>query len=496
MTSTLPLLPLATLKLWLTPLWMLSLGATVGLVVLALLYGLLYVVNRKAAQTAWVAVSESVLIWVVYLAIGMVGLFVFALPQMPTKQVWESFRRLPSIGVTEKSITLEPRSEDIELPLGLVAEEIVSYELNSDQDIRVAGEADLAYTKPTAVVEGGEPYEWNTKSKRARGLSGEVETLYLTNDGDAPANVTLSFLTEARTPEVKRVPITALSLVGVVLVLLLLRWLAPNVANIATATAKEAISQPLFLLFLAAGACALVAYIYVPYNTFGEDVKMLKDSGLSTIMVLAIVFAVWTASVSIADEIEGKTALTLLSKPIARRDFILGKYVGILWSVLLLFVLLGVILMATVSYKVVYDARETSNPTPDWQLCHAEMVSTAPGLVLAFFETAVLTAISVAVSTRLPMLPNLLICGSIYVLGHLTPLIVQSSVGQNEFVTFFGRLLSLVLPMLDHLNIQAAIAGGNAVPFVYLAWTGLYALIYIAVAMLVALILFEDRDLA
>lgn len=294
----------------------------------------------------------------------------------------------------------------------------------------------------------------------------------------------------------KRIPITAASLVAVVLFYLLLRWLLPSASTIAAATAKEAVSQPLFLLFAIGGAIALVCYIYIPYNTFGEDVKMLKDSGLSTIMILAILFAVWTASVSVADEIEGKTALTLLSKPIGRRDFILGKYLGIQWATLLLFVILGVILLGCISYKVVYDARETSNPTPDWQLCHLEMMSTTPGLVLAYLETAVLAAISVAISTRLPMLPNLLICGAVYVLGHLTPLIVQSGIGQNEFVKFFGRLLSVILPMLDHLNIQAAIAGGQAVPFAYLAWTTLYALIYITVAMLVALLLFEDRDLA
>ncbi len=114
-----------------------------------------------------------------------------------------------------------------------------------------------------------------------------------------------------------------------------------------------------------------------------------------------------------------------------------------------------------VSYKVVYDARETSNPEPNWQLCYAEMIGIVPGLVLAFMETVVLTAISVAISTRLSMLPNLMICGSIYVLGHLGPLIVQSSVGQNEFVAFFGQLIALVLPVLDHFNIQAAVAGGK-----------------------------------
>src|SRR6185436_16728589 len=143
-----------------------------------------------------------------------------------------------------------------------------------------------------------------------------------------------------------------------------------------------------------------------------------------------------------------------------------------------------------------YDARETANPEPAWQFCSNEMVGIIPGLVLSFMETVVLTAISVAISTRLPMLPNLVICGSIYVLGHLGPLIAQSAVGQNEFVAFFGQLIALILPVLDHFNVQAAVAGGVHVPLEYLGWAAIYCVLYSAVAMLLALILFEDRDLA
>jgi ABC-type transport system involved in multi-copper enzyme maturation permease subunit len=186
----------------------------------------------------------------------------------------------------------------------------------------------------------------------------------------------------------------------------------------------------------------------------------------------------------------------LLSKPISRREFVLGKFMGIVWANLLMFIILGAWMLILVSYKVVYDARETSNPEPNWQACAAEMINIVPGLVLSFMETVVLTAISVAISTRLPMLPNLIICGSIYVLGHLGPLIAQSSVGQNEFVAFFGQLIALILPVLDHFNVQAAVAGGVRVPPNYLAWAALYCVLYSAVAMLMALILFEDRDLA
>ena len=124
------------------------------------------------------------------------------------------------------------------------------------------------------------------------------------------------------------------------------------------------------------------------------------------------------------------------------------------------------------------------------------MIRTVPGLVLAFMETVVLAALSVAISTRLPLLANFVICFTIYLLGHLTPLIVQSSVGQLVFVKFFGQLIATVFPVLDHFNIQAAVAAGVPVPYTYLLLSLVYCLIYSVIALLLALVLFEDRDLA
>jgi ABC-type transport system involved in multi-copper enzyme maturation permease subunit len=124
------------------------------------------------------------------------------------------------------------------------------------------------------------------------------------------------------------------------------------------------------------------------------------------------------------------------------------------------------------------------------------MTGVVPGLILAFMETAVLAAISVAISTRLPMLANFIVCFSIYVLGHLTPLIVQSSVAMFEPVRFVAELVATLLPNLEHFNIQAAVAAGVAVPSDYLGWALLYCLIYGIIALLLALVLFEDRDLA
>jgi ABC-type transport system involved in multi-copper enzyme maturation permease subunit len=340
------------------------------------------------------------------------------------------------------------------------------------------------------------PYVWNPTSKRPRHFEGHVTKLFITNESDSPTTLTIQIRTDVPYPQVRQILVTAAAVIGVYLLYLLIHFLFPHISTIALATSKEAIAQPLYLLALLIGAFLLALYIIIPYNTFGEDVKMYKDSGQMTIMVLAIIVALWTASVSVADEIEGRTALTLLSKPISRRQFVIGKFLGIVWPIFLMFVLLGAWMLICISAKVVYDARETSNPEPSWQLCSTEMIRTVPGLVLAFMETVVLAAISVAISTRLPMLPNLLICGAIFALGHLGPVIVQSSAGQNEFVSFFGQLVALVLPMLEVFDIQAAVAGGKRVPIDYLAWALLYCALYSTVAMLLALILFEDRDLA
>lgn len=292
------------------------------------------------------------------------------------------------------------------------------------------------------------------------------------------------------------VGVGAAAALGILLtVAFLLQLLAPKVAAIARTTAKEAMSQPLFFVLLAIGVFALLIFPFVPYNTFGEDIKMLKAEGLTLIKVLAIVLALWTASLSIAEEIEGRTALTVLSKPIGRRQLLIGKFLGILIPVIMIFIVLGSLFLCTVSFKLVYDSREDSQTEPPSSVCQEEMIQIAPGLGLALLEAVVMTSISVAISTRLPMLANLIICASIYVLGHLVPLLA-SSPDQNEIVRFVGQFFAAILPVLDHFSIETAISTGQSVPVNYLMWTALYAILYSAVALLVGLLMFEDRDLA
>lgn len=487
---------MANFSVWLTPLWLLAIGVTIGAAVLLALWAVVWMIHRRAGRAVVRTISEGVLQPISYVVITLVVFALLVSPAMPVERMLASLKRLPAVGPIPIKMTVPENTADFPIRVSFRADELQTYFLESEQDIAVNVETGKGFVEPLLRVDGGQTYLWTPSNNLPRGFDGTVDELFVTNESGLPTVVEGLIETDVEMPEVHHLPTTAIGVIGLYLIYFLIHATMPRLSVIATATAKEAMSQPIYLLMLAIGVVALVVYIYIPYNTFGEDVKMLKTSGMTTIKVLAIIVALWTASVSVADEIEGRTALTVLSKPVGRRQFILGKFLGIVWPIVVLFVVLGLVFLLTVSYKVVYDAREAAKTAPDWQMCYDEVARIVPGLVLAFFEAVILAAVSVAVSTRLSMLPNLAICGSIYVLGHLAALIVKSSAGNIVFVRFVGRLISIVLPVLDHFEIEGAIAGSSTVPAEYLLTALVYSALYCTAAMLIALILFEDRDLA
>jgi ABC-type transport system involved in multi-copper enzyme maturation permease subunit len=284
--------------------------------------------------------------------------------------------------------------------------------------------------------------------------------------------------------------------VGIVFLGIILFSYKTQAGVIARATTKEAVRQPIFWLLIGVGIVFMLLNTFLPFFTFGEDVKMLVDCGLATILITGALMAVWTSSTSIASEIEGKTAMTLLSKPINRRQFVLGKYVGILTAVFwMLLIPIGVFLWL-ILYKIGYDAKEAAKDIPTMAERIPIMVKTLPGLALILLEISVLAAVSVAISTRLPMVVNIVTTFAIFVIGHLTPVLVKGGVVRNEFVEFMARLIATILPSLEVFNMEAAVATGAIVPPEYLLWALVYCMAYCAAAILLAFLLFEDRDLA
>ena len=413
----------------------------------------------------------------------------------------DSLARLPFAGTVDETFVISPTTEgkpqSIAIDFDGAELKTVAYRSNK----KVLLMADETPTSATGI------WDLRTVPELTRIYQGgpgagmipasPVKQLYVANLSDSDAELNLVVQTGPIYSEVAIVPVLALCTLAIYTLYLCLSALFPKVFAVAHSTFKTEISQPVYLLAFLIGFFFTVGSIFIPYNTFGEDIKMYKDSGLTLLRVLAIFVAIWAASKSVAAEIEGRTALTVLSKPVGRRQFIFGKFSGISLALGLFFVVLGFWLMIWVAYKPLYDYRESSKGLAEWVICYKESVHMLPGLFLCFLEAVLFVAISVAISTRMGILPNFLICFSIYVLGHLTPLLVQSSsVATLPTVSVFANLIAIVFPVLNHFDVQAAVNTNAQVPLVYLGWSMIYTAIYGTMTMLFALVMFEDRDLA
>ena len=309
-----------------------------------------------------------------------------------------------------------------------------------------------------------------------------------------------------------------------------LLWLWPKGGAIAQSAFRESIRQPMYWLLFSIGFVAMWISPFVPYFTFGEDHIMVKELGYDTIMFVAAVFGTLAASMFVHEEIESRTALTVMSKPVSRRQFLLGKFVGILLAIMLMFGLLGCSFEGVMLYKHWFDKLDPVS-TPGWVMTvlgklHLPLGSpveflrgigvwtdhtfeTLPGLILSLCLVSVLVALAVALATRVPMVVNMCVILAVFILSNLSPVLV--SIGQKarnqpgagavaQILSFTSQLFDTLLPGLSYFRVGPAVVSDTPLPtgefWAYVGAASVYGLMYTCILLLLGLILFEDRDLA
>ena len=407
-----------------------------------------------------------------------------------------------SDGIVSRQVTIPPGGEEQTfVPAGLDYDfaSLAEIEISSDKRVFLADAADPSqFGAPPVELNPGvdEAIKYQYEDRDSPPIPADPAALHIYNQEIDPATVTFIFQTLPRVPQATTIVFVAIGFFLLMASLVALRMAAPRVWALALSTAKNEMSQPLYLLLLAIGMFLIVLFMFMPFYTMGDDIRVLKDSAVTCIMLLALIQVVWSAGTAVSEEIDGRTALTVLSKPVSRRSFILGKYTGIMLAVLVLFVILGAVLLGVVSYKPIFDAREGSKALPEWQEGHAEVVTTIPVLGLYLMETMAIGGVAVALAMRLPLLANFVTCFAIYVIGNLTGPLVASSVGESELVGFVAKLIAVVVPNLNAFNVQSAVDAGSTIPVLYLAAAFNYLFFFVVAIWMVAMLLFEDRDLA
>ena len=433
-------------------------------------------------------------------AIGLAASFLVDAPMAAIQGIPDLFRLSDVITNIElKGAPADSAAEFVKLSIRYNPDSLAFVQIDSDRRVLLTDAPSLGEAQLRAMtIEAKTPIIWTSKMGAKDSPLPMVGGAELYAQNQEIDNATLKFRLVSAPPVRESITLVLVALFVAVfgLLFMLMQAVSPKAAAIALSAAKSELSQPLPVMLMVIVSLAILLFVFLPFHTFGEDIKLLKDCGVTLILIAAILQAVWSASTSVNDEIEGRTALTLLSKPIHRRSFIIGKIMGVICIVMLMFLVLGTVELLAVAYKPIVESRESSLDPPTWQQCHTEMFQTIPGLALAFFEAIVFGAFAVALGTRFSLLPNFTICFSIYLLGHLTPTIVESAAGGLPLVEFFSQLISAVVPNLSHFSMEAAIDAEVGIPWSVIASVLIYTTIYGIAATLIGLLLFEDRDLA
>ncbi len=284
---------------------------------------------------------------------------------------------------------------------------------------------------------------------------------------------------------------------------------------------------------------------YTMSSNFSEtDQTLLRDLGLGTLRISSLLIAAFSAASVLRREIEEKTALIVITKPVTRSIFVIGKFLGVLAAVGLAYYICSLGLLMTVRHKVViarYDSVDwvvitlglsaiglsllvtmLGNLWFAWPFTStavysggvfmtAAMVAIGcigkgwtlisfgqgiPGqlvlqLVVMFMASIVFVALAVAASTRLSQAMTLLVCLTIFLLGSAHPLIIGPWADQS----FVGRVAGWLLPNFSQFYPQDDLTLEGKVPLTLVAWAGLYCLLYTGGMLAVAVSIFQTREL-
>jgi len=251
-----------------------------------------------------------------------------------------------------------------------------------------------------------------------------------------------------------------------------------TVKVIALNTFKEAVRDRILYLLLFFAAVSILFSRVLALLTVGDRAKIIKDVGLASISLFGALMAVLIGTGLVYKEIEKRTIFTLISKPIRRHEFLLGKFFGLLLTLLVMLAAMSLIFVALVFVET---------RAVEWRLFAA--------IFLVFFELALITAVAVLFSCFSTPILSSLFTISFYLIGHfswsLDLLIKKARAGAAKASL---RVLSAVLPNLENFNVRTEAVQGLPFPPGLFLYAPAYGIAYAAFVLVLAVLVFRRRD--
>ena len=223
----------------------------------------------------------------------------------------------------------------------------------------------------------------------------------------------------------------------------------------------------------------ILAQRIIPEIAAGTHEKILLDVGIGAINILSVIVAIFVGTALINKEIEKRTLLMLIPKPISRAELILGKHLG-LTAVLgvMIAIMMGIYLAMLSLSKIEY-------PT-------TALITAGAYLLL---QLALIAAVAILFGVFTSSILATLLSFGVYLMGHFSEDLVElGKLSKNANIESLTTSLYLVLPNLSRLDLKNEAVYGLLPSPVELAGHAVYGLLYTALMLIISMMVFAQKE--
>jgi ABC-type transport system involved in multi-copper enzyme maturation permease subunit len=221
--------------------------------------------------------------------------------------------------------------------------------------------------------------------------------------------------------------------------------------------------------------------IFLGELSAGQEAKIIVDLGLSAMLLFGAFIAIFVGVGLVYKEIERRTLYAILSKPIGRGQFLVGKYLGLSLTLFVNVVVMGV----GVTLALVYVRR-------GWNPLAAQIW---PAILLIYFELLIITAVALVFSSFSSPALSALLTFFVFIIGHFSAdLKVLANTSGSAPTRWLFRGIYYLLPNFSNYSVITPTAHGLTPEPVAVLVSGIYAVVYVAVLLSVASLIFGRRN--
>jgi ABC-type transport system involved in multi-copper enzyme maturation permease subunit len=211
--------------------------------------------------------------------------------------------------------------------------------------------------------------------------------------------------------------------------------------------------------------------------TAGERTKIIIDIGLAGMNIFGVLISIFLGISLVNKEIDKRTIYTILSKPIRRSEFLLGKYVGLSMTLLVNMIIMAAVFLATLWFMGEKFSSEVFIP-----------------IGMIYLELMVMVAVSLFFSTFTTTTLSAIFTIAIYVIGHLSGDLIGLAKKGSTSTQWLLRMIYYILPNLENFNFKGYASHLIPIPESMIFFGMLYGLLYIFLLLGASVAIFQYRE--